>query len=113
MKNLVISLALLGVSFCGSALAGTDLKKACSSLNDTEFKQNVLIQNYNVNSIHSLLNVRLSDSKDRWYSIRYDNPVFNNLYDITKVARITGEKVDVCVGKNGYLLGIEWAYAVN
>lgn len=57
-------------------------------------------------------NVRTSESTTAWYHVVKDNTSF--IYDITKTARLTGEKVDMCVNTNGkYLLGLEWSYSAN
>lgn len=93
-----------------SSFAGESLRSSCSANSQGTLLKNVKIQNYNYNTTLSNFNLQTSISPGKWFSSRHDNGA-TIMYDMAKTARLTGERVDICINTNGnYLLGIEWTY---
>lgn len=108
IRNLIFISMFLASS---PSIAGATLATVCKNYGGTLFER-VTIKNYNFNTMRNEFNVRSSQSSTAWYHATKDNASL--LYDIVKTARLTGEKVDICVNPNGsFFLGIEWSFAVN
>lgn len=106
-------LAIFSMLFPCICFAGQPLALQCQA-GDLSLLKNVHLQNYNVMYSYEdqtdRMNVRFDMWPEFWFSVEHLNPKYSSLFEMAKLARLTGEEIDVCVNtKGGYLVGLEWS----
>lgn len=111
--NTLKYLILFFLGFAHSSY-GVELESECTDAGYT-FIKNVTIQFYNINSDKQLFSIRTSNSTKIWYEERLDTPAGRFLFDMVKTARLTGDRVNICVSphNNNWLVGVAWTDSVN
>ncbi|KGT89128.1 hypothetical protein NG99_20060 [Erwinia typographi] len=114
MKKLISLIVVSGLFFTCSSFAvesaGESLRQTCARHGPGKMRENVRIVKYNYNTITNKFNTLTDASGLTWSTAPWNQTM---LFDMVKTARLTGEKVNICVDETSpggpYLLGIEWA----
>lgn len=106
---------LLSPLFFVKAAYSDGLELDCKS-EGYKFIKNVSIQLYNINGKTGRFSIRTSDDNTAWYQVSLDKPSGTYLYDMAKTARLTGERVNICIydyDSENWLVGMSWANLAN
>jgi hypothetical protein len=100
--------------FFVKASYGAGLEPNCEGRYRYEFIKDVTVNLYNINGNSNRFSIRVSNSKTKWYQVTLSSSSSHFLYDMAKTARLTGEKVNICINPvDGWLVGMSWANSAN
>ncbi|HHX8568331.1 TPA: hypothetical protein ACVO0S_001536 [Vibrio alginolyticus] len=102
MKKLLYALVLM--FFLTTESYASNLQSVCA--NRGTFISNKKISTYSANAINNRVSIG-TEKDDKFYNIAMSNNSARFFFDLAKIARNTGRRVNLCVDGN-YLLGIEW-----
>lgn len=107
MKRFIVLAILFFCSSTSFAVQPT-MQESCNNYGGT-YKRNVTITNYFVITSGEILGVYFDNSNNSPHVTPFANSAAGYIYDMVKVAWMTGAKVKVCLSYNeDYLVGLEW-----